>query len=407
MPSKRPRHSSKSVDPPSSRQNSKPRPRRTQTPQKTLVYKEYSSDEDLSSLDKSQDFRPSDDDAEKNEEKDLDSDHLDSDLEEQAQPSKKKIKKLQGTLVKKIADGPTEDQMPPPGLIASFTMDFLNNLTKPECNDREWLNLNDKTYRKALQNWKDFVDYLVPKLMECDWTLPKLPSKDLVHRLHRDVRFSNDKTPYKKYFSAGFSRTGKKGPWAGYYLHIQPGDRSLLAGGIWTPEKNELATIRSSILRSSKPLRDVINDEKFIKMFGKPEEGKGKNKRQSIFGHEDSLKNCPKLNGVDTSHPDISLLKLKTIGAEKYFSDELVLSSGFVDEVVKTFKILTPLIQCLNNMILPELHVELFFPNLKTHPLRMQDLFSIDCFSSLAHNASRILRKTHSVNLAITINEHL
>ncbi|MBW0592532.1 hypothetical protein O181_132247 [Austropuccinia psidii MF-1] len=59
-----------------------------------------------------------------------------------------------------------------------------------------------------------------------------------------------------------------------------------------------------------------------------------------LDGHEDSLKkkNHPKLNGVYTLHPDISILKLKTIGAEKYFSDELVLSSGFVDEATKIIK---------------------------------------------------------------------
>jgi uncharacterized protein (DUF2461 family) len=37
-----------------------------------------------------------------------------------------------------------------------------------------------------------------------------------------DIRFSKDPTPYKTYFSAAWSRTGRKGPYAHYYVQIQP-----------------------------------------------------------------------------------------------------------------------------------------------------------------------------------------
>ncbi|EGG08512.1 uncharacterized protein MELLADRAFT_115976 [Melampsora larici-populina 98AG31] len=242
----------------------------------------------------------------------------------------------------------------PLGMIGQSTMNFLSELSVPENNDREWLSINDQIYRLALKNWNEFVTYLVPKLIECDWTLPVLPYKDLVHRLHRDVRFSNDKTPYKTNFSVGFSRTGKKGPWASYYIHIKPGDGSLIAGGIWNPDKSQLTTIRQSILSNSKPLRKVINHPEFIKMFGSHETVKGKSKRSSIFGHDDELKNSPKMDNVNQSHPEIDLLKLKTIAAVRYFSDELVLSDRFVEEIQKSVKTLSPLIMCLNEMLMPE-----------------------------------------------------
>ncbi|KAA1094926.1 hypothetical protein PGT21_032902 [Puccinia graminis f. sp. tritici] len=337
-------------------------------------------------------FIPSDDPDEGSPE--LDSDHIDSDDGDDV-PAKTKSKKRKSTatggsttgnpksvVVKNIAPGPTKDQLVSPGLIAGFTMDLLENLAKPECNDREWLIVNDNTYRKALENWKDFVDLLCPKIVECDWTIPQLPAKDLVYRLHRDVRFSSDKTPYKKYFSAGFSRTGRKGPWALYYLQIEPGDKSLVAGGIWCPDKNQLATIRNSIMRNPKPLRDVINHKEFTEMFGKPSGKPGPSERKNIFGHKDELKNCPKMNGVDKSHPDLDLLKLRSIAATKSplltsrpllitrasslknaelneikqyrFPDEVVMSSSFMDEIAKAVKALSPLVQCLNEMILPQ-----------------------------------------------------
>jgi hypothetical protein len=43
-----------------------------------------------------------------------------------------------------------------------------------------------------------------------------------------DIRFSKDPTPYKTYFSAAWSRTGRKGPYAHYYIQIQPNGGSFV-----------------------------------------------------------------------------------------------------------------------------------------------------------------------------------
>jgi uncharacterized protein (DUF2461 family) len=43
-----------------------------------------------------------------------------------------------------------------------------------------------------------------------------------------DIRFSKDPTPYKTYFSAAWSRTGRKGPYAHYYVQIQYGGGSFV-----------------------------------------------------------------------------------------------------------------------------------------------------------------------------------
>ncbi|POW08751.1 hypothetical protein PSTT_07274 [Puccinia striiformis] len=119
-----------------------------------------------------------------------------------------------------------------------------------------------------------------------------------------------------------------------------------------TCSSRRLATIRNAIMRNPRPLRDVINNEEFIEMFGKPLGKSGT--RSSIFGHKDELKNCPKINGVDKTHPDVDLLKLKSIAATKPFTDKVVMSSSFVDEIIKAVKVLSPLVQCINEMILPQ-----------------------------------------------------
>ncbi|KAI8451956.1 hypothetical protein BY996DRAFT_8688142 [Phakopsora pachyrhizi] len=267
-----------------------------------------------------------------------DIDHIDSEAEDKHKKIRSSLKNSTKNIKKNNNKSDGVKQVPKPGTIAQSTMDFLENLSIPDCNNRDWLISNDKIYREALNNWKEFIEFISPKVKEIDWTIPRLPSKDLIYRLNRDVRFSNDKTPYKKNFSAGFSRTGKKGPWAFYYLELRPGNKTFIGGGVYCPEKNQLAAIRNSIIRNSKPLREVISSEEFVKTFGKPEEGKGKDKRQNIFGHDDALKTCPKIEGIDKSHPDIDLLKLKTIVATKHFSDQVVTSDSFVDELSKIIK---------------------------------------------------------------------
>ena len=126
------------------------------------------------------------------------------------------------------------------------TMEFLNDLKKN--NKREWLKFHDAPYRsvtniskscnsrlmhahlafrQAEKDFQAFVTMLSTRVSEKDPTIPELPIKDIIFRIYRDMRFSSDPTPYKPYFSATWSRTGRKGPYAHYYIHIQPNGESF------------------------------------------------------------------------------------------------------------------------------------------------------------------------------------
>ncbi|KAG8926214.1 hypothetical protein FRC02_009064 [Tulasnella sp. 418] len=120
-------------------------------------------------------------------------------------------------IVGRIVQAPKEGRVPP-GRISQNTFNFLGQLADPECNDREWFKLHEPVYRLAEKEWVDFIDTLVPKIAEVDDQLPHLPAKDVIHRIYRDIRFSNDKTPYKTNFSASMSRSGRKGVFAGYHV---------------------------------------------------------------------------------------------------------------------------------------------------------------------------------------------
>lgn len=56
---------------------------------------------------------------------------------------------------------------------------------------------HDGEYRRALKDWNSFVESTSESVIEADETIPELPVKDLTFRIHRDIRFSKDPTPYK------------------------------------------------------------------------------------------------------------------------------------------------------------------------------------------------------------------
>lgn len=64
---------------------------------------------------------------------------------------------------------------------------------------KTWLTCiaHDEEYRRALKDWNSFVERTSESIIDADETIPELPVKDLTFRIHRDIRFSKDPTPYK------------------------------------------------------------------------------------------------------------------------------------------------------------------------------------------------------------------
>ncbi|KAG8213879.1 hypothetical protein J3R82DRAFT_10623 [Butyriboletus roseoflavus] len=232
----------------------------------------------------------------------------------------------------------------PDGQISQHTLDFLMRMRDPACNDRVWFKLHDSVYRRCEKEFKNFVEAFTAMLTEVDPQIPPLPPKDVIHRIYRDIRFSNDKTPYKTEFSASFSRSGRKGTFA----FFKPGDESLLAAGAWCPAKNELNMIRNHIKHSSDRLREIISEPEFVAEFGEPRPHP-KGNRQNVFGAEGELKTAPK--GVDKNHKDIDLLKCRSLAVLRRFTDDQVLMGRFVQELEKVAQILRPFVHCLNDMM--------------------------------------------------------
>ncbi|WVW80960.1 hypothetical protein I302_102951 [Kwoniella bestiolae CBS 10118] len=247
----------------------------------------------------------------------------------------------------RIYPAPKTGQVPP-GRISQNTLNFLKNLQIPERNDREWFRSHEPSFRQAENEWKAFVGLVQSKFHEADDEVPILPPKDIIHRIYRDVRFSSDKTPYKRNFSMSTSRGGRKGIFAAYHLSISPNDRSLIAAGIWQPGKNELAQIRHNLLSDPQRFRDCIEQEEFVRLFGEAKPHK-KGGRQNVFGNDDQLKVAPK--GVEKDHKDIDLLKLRSIAVVHHFTDEQVISKDFQEQLYDVLVVMRPFVRLLNDYV--------------------------------------------------------
>jgi len=80
--------------------------------------------------------------------------------------------------------------------------------------------------------------------------------KKAIFRLHRDTRFSKDKSPYKT--NAGFvlNRDGTRGTGGMVYMHVDP-TGCFAAAGWYMPEPPTLAAIRTSIAKKPKAFFDM------------------------------------------------------------------------------------------------------------------------------------------------------
>mgnify|MGYP004451639485 CR=1 FL=1 len=169
--------------------------------------------------------------------------------------------------------------------------DFLRQLA--ENNDREWFHSHKHIYDRLHKQFESDVARLIAIMSEYEPEARGLSVKQCVYRIYRDVRFSPDKSPYKRHFAACIGRGGRQCMKSCYYIHIQPG-HSFIGGGIWMTEGDTLAKIRS--------LMDAEGDE-FHSIITSPDFAS----RYYLAG--DPLKKMPKGFSEQTSHPEYVKMK--------------------------------------------------------------------------------------------------
>jgi uncharacterized protein (TIGR02453 family) len=216
--------------------------------------------------------------------------------------------------------------------IPKTTFEFLNKLKQN--NHRDWMQEHKKEYLNGEKFLKEFYAQVEAELNKGD-EIAKLK----VFRINRDVRFSNDKTPYNVHRSASFSRAGahRRG---GYYLRLEPGN-SAMAGGFFSPESADLLRIRKEFEMDASEIRDILKQNKFNNAF-------------QGFDQTYSVKTAPK--GFSKEDPNIDLIKLKSYFVTHKFTDAEVLSTKFKDNLVSHFLLLRPLFDYMSEVLTTDLN---------------------------------------------------
>jgi len=208
-------------------------------------------------------------------------------------------------------------------------LNFLDDLSKN--NNKAWFDRHRPAYEEARDRFTRLVDFLIDEVRPYE-NLQGLTARDCVYRIHRDLRFSKDKTPYKASLGALVAPGGRKTTRMGFYLQIAPHGQSMAAGGLYIPTPDQLRHFRQAIHANAARFKKILRSEVFVQQFG------------VIQGER--LKTAPQ--GYDRSHPEIDLLQLKQVTAQHSFPDREVLAAGFPARVVKAWRAIKPFLDYLD-----------------------------------------------------------
>jgi uncharacterized protein (TIGR02453 family) len=196
-------------------------------------------------------------------------------------------------------------------------------------NDRVWFNANKDRYEKEVRGPAlDFVEDFAPHLAEISphFVADPRPSGGSLFRIHRDTRFSKDKSPYKTHVGIHFRHElAKHAHTPGFYLHLEPGS-AFTGVGIWRPDAPALLKIREAIAADPKAWRRATADGA-VRLGG------------------ESLKRPP--TGFDPEHPLIDDLKRKDFIASVELTQKVACSAGFLERFAGTCRETSPLVRFL------------------------------------------------------------
>ncbi len=134
-------------------------------------------------------------------------------------------------------------------------------------NDKPWFDKNRAEYQILRLEFIDFIAGLISEISSFDASVKAVKAKETLFRINRDVRFSNNKNPYKTHFSAAIAGGGRHSSLPIYYLQLGA-EQSVVAGGVYVPESDQLATIRRFIALNPKKADALLKNKILLEHFG-------------------------------------------------------------------------------------------------------------------------------------------
>ena len=214
---------------------------------------------------------------------------------------------------------------------------FLRELR--ENNDKAWFEANRERYRRCVQRpMIGFIEAVSP------WLMANAPAfvadtrlqGGSLFRIHRDTRFTADKSPYKTNVGCNFRhRVGKDAHAPGFYVHIAP-DEVFFGGGIWSPPTPALNAIRDAIVDRPERWGAIVGDPSFARLTGG-------------LADSERLKTAPR--GYPKDHPHMADLRRKSLFAFSTCPEEAVCDPDFPGRVTDTFAALVPMMDFMSDAL--------------------------------------------------------
>lgn len=220
---------------------------------------------------------------------------------------------------------------------------FLRGLKRH--NEKTWFETNRPTYdHELLGPLKLLAEELDVRFAK---VAPEFvaPPKRALFRIHRDVRFSKEKSPYKTHAALwvfhrdagrGVGRDAHGG--AGFYFHIEPG-ASLVAAGFWMPPRPLLNVLRERIVDEQRAFERIVKAPAFVKRF------------TGLSDDEAGVRLTRVPRGWPQDHPAAHWLRFNSFTASRPLADAEVLSPKLVDAIMKDYALLLPLVRWLNGSL--------------------------------------------------------
>lgn len=204
---------------------------------------------------------------------------------------------------------------------------FLRQLEKN--NNREWFLEHKREFEQSLllpmrslvASLRDILAPVAPSL--------RIDPVKSIHRIYRDVRFSQDKSPYKTHLAAGFGNAANDAG-TGLYLHISAKEVAT-GGGLYMPTPDHLRAVRHAIATDGESFLRIVEDPKIKRRFG------------ALRGEK--LQRTPL--GFSADHPMHEYLRFKQFYFIRDYQTEDCSKAAFVKDAAEDYLRLLPFIDWL------------------------------------------------------------
>ncbi len=196
---------------------------------------------------------------------------------------------------------------------------FLRDLAKN--NDRGWFKANQARFERDVREpLLRFITDTGPRFEKISEQIVVDARKTggSMFRIHRDTRFSADKSPYKTHAAAQFRHAwGKDVHAPGYHLHLEPGS-VFMGAGVWRPDTPSVTRIRAAIVHDPRRWKSIVGAAAFRRRF-------------ALEG--ESLKRPPRT--VPPDHPQMEDLKRKDFIVCARYTQKEAGDSSFLSTFIK------------------------------------------------------------------------